>query len=34
VVAANVLVLLAAWFVIEAVAERRAPLFPLFVGYK
>jgi hypothetical protein len=34
VVAAIVLVLLAAWFVIEAEAERRAPLFPLFFGYK
>ncbi|HSN20517.1 MAG TPA: hypothetical protein VLS49_07565 [Usitatibacter sp.] len=34
VVAAIVVVLLAAWFVIQTEAERRATLFPLFFGYK
>ena len=34
VVAAIVLVLLAAWFVIEGEAERHAPLFPLLFGYE
>jgi hypothetical protein len=34
VVAAIVLVLLAAWFVIQTEAERRAPLFPLVSGYQ
>ncbi len=33
VVAAIVLVLLAAWVVIQTEAERHAPLFPLVVGH-
>ena len=34
VVAAIVLVLLAAWVVIQTEAERHAPLFPLLFGHK
>ena len=34
VVAAIILVLVAAWFVIQSEAERRAPLFPLLFGHK
>lgn len=34
VVAAIVVVLLAAWFVIQSEAERRAPLFPVVIQQK
>lgn len=34
VVAAIVVVLIAAWVVIDTEAERRAPLFPILFGHK